>query len=67
MRLLFLSNYYNHHQRFVCEELDELTCHSFEFVETEAFSEERRQMGWTQDLKTPFVSHFGDISSEELD
>lgn len=66
MRLLFLSNYYNHHQRFVCEKLDELTNHDFKFVETEAFSDERRQMGWAQDLETPFVSHFGDSSDEEL-
>lgn len=66
MRLMLLSNYYNHHQRPVCEEWDRLTDHNFSFLETEKFSEERKQMGWRRDLTTTFLSRAEDIDEKKL-
>lgn len=57
MRLVFLSNFYNHHQRPLSCAFERLTGHSFAFVATEKFSEERRLMGWDPDEDAPFVIH----------
>ncbi len=46
MKLVFVSNYINHHQTALCEELNRLAEGSFAFIETEEMSEERLSMGW---------------------
>ena len=46
MKLVFVSNYINHHQTALCEELNRLAGGSFAFIETEEMSEERLAMGW---------------------
>lgn len=65
MKLTFLSNYYNHHQRPVCEAWDKLTDKSFAFVSTERFSDERRNMGWRPERATFLVD--GSARDESLD
>lgn len=67
MRLLFLSNFYNHHQAPICGVWNELTAGSFRFVPTETFSEERRVMGWDAGLNAPFVIPYGDASDDEIE
>lgn len=49
MSLIFLSNYYTHHQKPVCEEWYRLTDREFTFAATEDFSEERKRLGWESD------------------
>lgn len=66
MKLTFLSNYYNHHQKSVCCEWDKLTNHNFTFVATEEFSAERKSMGWSLDADTQFVVSQGDTSSDRI-
>lgn len=66
MKLMFLSNYYNHHQKPVCEAWNKLTERKFSFVATESFSEERKQMGWNMDEDVPFVIQNDVIRTEEL-
>lgn len=66
MKLLFLSNYYSHHQKPTCEAWNELTDRSFCFVANEAFSEERRQMGWGTEENVPFVVQKGKMTDEAL-
>ena len=46
MKIIFISNYYTHHQAPLCRALYELTDGQFLFLETEAFSRERQSMGW---------------------
>lgn len=49
MKLVFVSNYFNHHQKSVSDRLEEL-CRkaggSYLFVQTEPMEEERIRMGW---------------------
>lgn len=58
MKVLFISNYYTHHQHPLCEALDILTEHQFTFVETEIFSEERRRSGWETQDNVLFVKQY---------
>lgn len=46
MKIVFLSNYYNHHQSAVSETLYNKTKGGFVFVETIPMEDERKQMGW---------------------
>ena len=50
MKLVFVSNYINHHQIPLCEELYRLSGGDFVFVQTEPMSEERTAMGWDASL-----------------
>lgn len=45
MKIVFLSNYYNHHQHSICEALHQ-QCESFCFIATGVMREERRKMGY---------------------
>jgi hypothetical protein len=46
MTLAFFSNYFNHHQKALCDEWYELLGEDFTFVETEPMEEFRTSMGW---------------------
>lgn len=45
MKVVFVSNYFNHHQRPFCEAL-KTKCDSFFFVSTTVMREERRKLGY---------------------
>lgn len=45
-KLVFVSNYFNHHQQPLCDELYRLLDGSFVFLQTEEMEEERVKMGW---------------------
>lgn len=66
MKIVFLSNYYTHHQKPICNELFELTEHSFYFVSTESFSEERRLLGWKEDTDVVFLQQYNNQTSNEI-
>lgn len=62
MQLVFVSNYFNHHQQPVSDRLYAL-CQkqggSYTFIQTEPMEEERIQMGWGEILKnTPYVKNY---------
>lgn len=57
MKLVFLSNYYNHHQAPICEKWCIQTNNDFYFVETELFSQERKKLGW-EICQQPFVVQY---------
>ena len=44
--IVIASNYFNHHQRYLSEALDEMTGHAFFFIETMEMEQERKNMGW---------------------
>lgn len=46
MTVLFLSNYFNHHQKPFCDAMFRLLGDSYHFVETEPMDDERKSLGW---------------------
>lgn len=55
MTLTFFSNYFNHHQKALCDEWYRLMGQGFVFVETEPMEEFRAKMGWGQDTLPDYV------------
>ncbi len=56
MQITFVSNYINHHQTPVSDELYKLTGGSYTFIQTEPMEQERINMGWdTSAAKQPYV------------
>ena len=54
MKIVFISNFYNHHQAALCENFYFLTDGNFYFIQTMPMSEERLNMGWGVTLP-PYV------------
>lgn len=46
MTVLFLSNYFNHHQKPFSDAMFRLLGESYHFVETEPMDDERKSLGW---------------------
>jgi len=46
MKLVFVSNYFNHHQKALCERLYARLGEDFVFLATKAMKEERRKLGY---------------------
>lgn len=55
MKIVFLSNYYNHHQAPFAAAMDGLTNHNFIFIETCPMDETRKNLGWGKDQKPGYV------------
>ncbi len=55
MKIVFLSNYYNHHQAFLAEAMARQTDGRYRFIETMPMDEERKQLGWSNDNKPDYV------------
>lgn len=53
MKIVFVSNYFNHHQRPLCEALLPL-CDSFYFIATSEMREERKKLGYAFE-EPPYV------------
>lgn len=53
MKIVFVSNYFNHHQRPLCEALLPM-CDSFFFIATSEMREERKKLGYTFE-EPPYV------------
>lgn len=56
MQVVFVSNYFNHHQLSFCDALYELLEGSFCFLQTQPMEEERVKMGW-QTEERPYVRY----------
>ena len=52
MKLIFVSNYFNHHQLPFCDALYELLGGDFCFLQTQPMEEERVKMGWQAEIST---------------
>lgn len=55
MQIVFVSNYFNHHQAPFAQEMDRMTDHRFVFIETTAMESERKSMGWGQNDNPVYV------------
>lgn len=67
MKIVFVSNYFNHHQAPFAQAMDERTQHGFTFVETMAMTDERKKMGWSDEEKPDYVkqAYAGEREKEE--
>ena len=66
MKIVFLSNYFTHHQKSLSDSLFDLTGGKYRFVETENMSEERKRMGYQIYKSLPYLYHPDEIQEEEL-
>ena len=55
MKIVFVSNYFNHHQKPFCEELYKRFGKDFAFVSTSVMREERKQLGYSQNDHPAYV------------
>lgn len=58
MNILFLSNFYNHHQAFISHKLFDLTGGQYRFIATQRMPAERKKLGY-KEQNEPFVYHYG--------
>ena len=54
MKTVFLSNYFNHHQRFISDELN-ARCSEYTFVSTSEMREERKALGYGDIIVPEYV------------
>lgn len=64
MKVVFVTNYYNHHQSELAKALDRITGGSYLFVATSDIPEERKKMGYGYEDVPEFV-RFANESEEE--
>lgn len=57
MKIVFLSNYYNHHQSALSERLNLLSRGQFAFIKTTEIGEERVALGWKTDEPDYVISY----------
>ena len=55
MKIVFISNYFSHHQKPLSDELYALTDGEYRFIETEPMEEARRNLGWGAEKHPPYV------------
>lgn len=55
MKIAFVSNFYNHHQKYLSDALYELTEGNYCFIATAPISEERLKMGWGTEQAPDYV------------
>lgn len=55
MNIVFLSNYFNHHQKPLSDELFSLLKGNYYFIETMPMEEERVKLGWRNDKKPDYL------------
>lgn len=64
--IVIASNYFNHHQRYLSEALDEMTGHSFFFIETMEMEQERKNMGWgTTDIPAYVLQEYDPVQRKK--
>ena len=59
MKIVFLSNFYNHHQSGVSRAMYQQTNGQYRFVATETMPEDRKNLGYA-DIKDEFVVQYGE-------
>lgn len=64
MKLVFISNFFNHHQKFVSDVFYR-ECASYYFVSAEEMPEERKQLGYAS-LQAPYLIGAADLNNDIL-
>ena len=57
MKIVFLSNYYNHHQSALSEAFNAMENVEYYFIATEPMDDERKQLGWSDSNAPTFVKY----------
>ncbi|MBQ9140416.1 MAG: glycosyltransferase family 4 protein [Lachnospiraceae bacterium] len=57
MKIVFVSNYINHHQIPFCEAMKEALGEGYTFIQTQPMEEERVKLGWQQEVTLPYVKY----------
>lgn len=67
MKLVFISNYFNHHQKPFCEEMYRCLGEDFRFISTCEMREERKKLGYAQgeDPDYVLISYKGEAQKKE--
>lgn len=65
MKLLFLSNFFNHHQAALCESWYARTEGDFCFVQTAPFPQEREKLGW-REAQRPYIRTWDEKENAQL-
>lgn len=55
MKIVFVSNYFNHHQKPLCDALWRLTGGAFHFIQTAEMREERKKLGYGDAVLPEYV------------
>lgn len=55
MKVVFVSNYFNHHQKPFCEEMYQRLGTDFIFISTSVMGEERKKLGYVQGEQSSYV------------
>lgn len=55
MKVVFVSNYFNHHQKPFCEEMYQRFWDDYTFISTSVMREERKKLGYEQNEHPPYV------------
>ena len=55
MKIVFISNYFNHHQAPLSEAFYKLTEGNYRFIQTQTIEEERTKLGWGENYVPDFV------------
>lgn len=55
MKIVFVSNYYNHHQSALSESLAKCDDVEYTFIETEQMEQERKALGWGMEQYPDFI------------
>lgn len=65
MKIVFASNYFNHHQKPLSDALYLLTNHEYRFIATQPIEQERLNMGWGQEPVPDYVLYnYTDVESK---
>lgn len=64
MKVVFVSNYFNHHQKPFCEEMYKRLGENFVFVSTTTMRDERKKLGYSQE-NNPVYVHLAHVDSEQ--
>ena len=55
MKIAFVTNYYNHHQKPFADALYSMLGEDYHFIETEKITKERLDMGWGGDERPSYI------------
>lgn len=66
MKLIYLSNYFNHHQKPLAEALYSLLGDDYRFVATKGVPEFRKRLGY-QEMTAPYVLKYDEQTHQEIE
>lgn len=66
MKIVYLSNFFNHHQKPLADELYQATNHQFWFVETQSMPDSFKKTGYTE-YKESYILRYSDNNKERID